>query len=87
MKYWGGQKILWPPQPKYWGGPWPPGPPTSYAYDCNVSDKPLLGHYVASVNIVYIVGINKNSTVIKVNCCHSASSYRLMGPKQQNIKL
>ena len=28
----GGQRVCWPPLSNYWGGPGPPGPPSSYAY-------------------------------------------------------
>ena len=36
MDYWGGgggQRVCWPPLSNYWGGGWPPGPPSSYVYD------------------------------------------------------
>ena len=29
----GGQRVCWPPPLKLLGGPGPPGPPSSYAYD------------------------------------------------------
>ena len=29
----GGQRVCWPPLSNYWGGPGPPGPPSSYAYE------------------------------------------------------
>ena len=49
MDYWGGgggggQRVFWPPLSNYWGGgPGPPGPPSSYAYDscllCKLCEK------------------------------------------------
>ena len=50
-KYWGGPNTLWPPQPNYWRGHGPPGPPyraphgiTEWPYMCWSAVKNILTH-------------------------------------------